>query len=351
MEQNWSEYEGLSVCGWNLQSFLGSRGARGFYVARHDNGSAALIQIIPIGDVGAEAARHSWRRAAALSYEGLVRLYETGETELAEGVPLYYAAMELPDDDVGELSDRRVLTDAEIRSVNEAIAGALQDLHANGIAHGAVEPSNMFIVDGAYKLSVDTLTQASPERVEDDMRGLAGMTRMPEGRIEPPSITGHKRWFIAAACGVAVLLLFTILLARSTRHSRETRPVRAAAVAAPRTPRADPFQKVSPAGVTRASLAETDTADRSVELPPDRRRWSVVAATYAAYTAAAKRSEAMRKRWPDLHPSVFPEDGEGNLYFVVLGAKQSKDGAVGLRQQAVSEGVAPDVYATILLKR
>ncbi len=366
MDQIWSSYEGLSACGWKLQSFLGPRDGRGFFVAQDPAGWNALVQIIPKDD-DAEAVCEGWRHAAKLSSEHLISVYETGETELSGHVPVYFAAMELPDDDIGELSTRRSLTADELRSVNAAATGALEYLHANGLVHGAVEPSSIFVVNGQYKLSVDTLADASPGKAEADIRSLGGMIRtLPaDDRIDsapetesaasiPPGIgSGRQRWFIAAACAIGILVLIAILLARPTKPQPRTQPESVASVRvppAPRPPRADPFERVTPAHATPARSVTTDTADRSVD-PPDRRRWSVVAATYATYTGAEKRSEAMRERWPGLEPGVFPENGEGNLYFVVLGTKQSKDGAAELRRKALSQGAAGDVYITMLLKR
>ena len=104
MDQIWSSYEGRSACGWKLQSFLGPRGGRGFFVAQDAAGWNALVQIIPKGDEAAEAVYEGWRHGAKLSSEHLISVYETGETELSGDVPAYFAAMELPDDDIGELS-------------------------------------------------------------------------------------------------------------------------------------------------------------------------------------------------------------------------------------------------------
>ena len=72
------------------------------------------------------------------------------------------------------------------------------------------------------------------------------------------------------------------------------------------------------------------------ERPRDRSNpWAVVAATYAYHDAAERRAEQIHQRWPQLQPHVFPVEGKGKNYFVVLRSGLTRDQADQLRRTAV----------------
>jgi hypothetical protein len=76
--------------------------------------------------------------------------------------------------------------------------------------------------------------------------------------------------------------------------------------------------------------------------------WAVIAATYSSFGAAAKRADALRKLSPRLRPHVFPREGEGRRYYVVLGSSLTQDAAQRLRALATSLGAPKDTYVTKL---
>jgi hypothetical protein len=79
--------------------------------------------------------------------------------------------------------------------------------------------------------------------------------------------------------------------------------------------------------------------------------WGVIAATYTSFHAAQKRAEAIERRAPQLHPSVFPHDPEGKYFYVILGSGLTEDAAARLRKRAVQHGAPGDSYVTKLDER
>jgi cell division septation protein DedD len=76
--------------------------------------------------------------------------------------------------------------------------------------------------------------------------------------------------------------------------------------------------------------------------------WAVIAATYGGYQGAEKRAAAIRHRWPEFQPVIYPREGEGRRYYVVLGSGLTKDQASALHRRARQAGMAGDTYVTKL---
>jgi hypothetical protein len=80
------------------------------------------------------------------------------------------------------------------------------------------------------------------------------------------------------------------------------------------------------------------------------RDWAVIAATYNAFDAAAKRAASLRAQFADCSCSVFPREGEGPKFYVVVGSAMTRDVAEDLRLKAVSAGLPADTYVTRLVR-
>jgi hypothetical protein len=76
--------------------------------------------------------------------------------------------------------------------------------------------------------------------------------------------------------------------------------------------------------------------------------YAVVAATYAQYSAAAKRAAQLASRSKSLEPRVLPPEGEGKRYFVILGTARSRKEGELLRSLARGQGIPQDTYVTRL---
>lgn len=80
--------------------------------------------------------------------------------------------------------------------------------------------------------------------------------------------------------------------------------------------------------------------------PPD---WAVIAATYNSFGAAAKRASSLRTQFADCACSVYPRDGEGQRYYVIVASGVPQDAAQRHRDQALAAGLPADTYVTKLV--
>lgn len=319
----WSQYAGRSVETWRLESFLGLRDDRAFYVGQaYDVDEPLLIQLIAAD--GDSPVRAAWEHARSLSHEHLMRVRATGETNL-DGTRVAYAVLDLPDDDLGEIMSRRTPDASESVALHTAIAGALDYLHRRGFRHGAIVPSNIFLVRDQVKLAVDSISPASEADQQTDLQQLEslGLPPLPVAN-ETPRQYGRP---IAAAAAVAIALLIGYLLIH-----RQVQPPAPQPTAIPKR---QPVAQPQPPPATRSFAA--------VRRPS----WAVVAATYGNFSGAEKRAAEIRKR-ARLQARVFPAAGHGRLYFVVLGSGLSQDAAERLRRHALALGAPRDTYVTKL---
>ena len=319
----WSGFTGRLLETWRLESFLGLREDRAFYVGRsYDADEPLLIQLIAAG--GHSPVRAAWEHARTLSHEHLMRVRATGETDL-DGTHVAYAVLDLPDDDLGEILGRRALDGAEAVTMHTAIADALDYLHRRGFRHGAIVASNIFLLRDQIKLAVDSISPAGEADQQTDLQQLAslGLPALPVAN-EAPRRYGRP---IAAAAAVAIALVTGYLLIH-----RQVRPPTPQLTAIPKR---QPVEKPQPPPAARSFAA--------VRRPS----WAVVAATYGNFNGAEKRAAEIRKR-ARLQAHVFPAAGEGRLYFVVLGSGLSQDAAERLRRHALALGAPRDTYVTKL---
>jgi hypothetical protein len=409
MTLNWTNYEGHLAGAWRLDSFLGFRDGKASYKSSDESGESAevakgLVQIVVADDEGSGAVRRSWEHASKCSGDHLLRVYDTGETEL-DGTPVVYAAMEEPDADVEEILAGRALVPEEARTLVAGAASALDYLHKRGLQHGAVTPLQMHVVGNEVKLSVHTIAAADDAGWESDMRQL-GTTLIQaltdpadgeEGRPLPhpfraiasgclgaagrpwtahrvlqtisgsamisgsavadpdriaaapavrplPSEPDRKRWIIVTA---AVVLLGVV------GYWLVTEPKKPAAVAQAPAPVAAP---ASAAVVPVRPPAVETTRARTVAPPLERTgtstgsqsNWAVIAATYANREAAEKRAAQIVKRSPRLHAHVFTPAGGARKSYIVLGSGLTKQEAERLRGTARQAGAPGDSYVTKL---
>jgi hypothetical protein len=134
----------------------------------------ALIEFVPIESESAACIYSSWKLATRSDVRQLITVHGIGHTEL-DGVPVAYIAIDLPDDDVGEILATRPLDADEARAVASSTAEALHSLHQQDLRHGALTPANLFIVNNEVKLSVDTLAAADRAARHAEIRDLGAL--------------------------------------------------------------------------------------------------------------------------------------------------------------------------------
>lgn len=425
MIHKWADYEGRSAGAWPLDSFLGVRDNAARYLTRKpQDGSKALIELVPAGAGEASAISGSWQLASQLGDHDLLPVEETGEAMLDEEQVLY-AVLPVPNDDIGEIMAVRALDLDEARALTSSAANALNYLHGRGLRHGAVLPSSIFIVGEAVKLGVNTIAPAgeggkasdlrqfgttlvqaftretnpeaarsipapfreiaagcleppgrqwTPQRILDalDSRVAAQPRPAPvpvrSRRVEPEDEPG-RRWLIPAAAVLTLVALFGYWFSRSPASS----PARAnSMVAEPaRAPIRRPVEKVSPTAPPvvaetapvqeKPSPLKPPVSARARQTPPvrgqaDRVRetgaggssWAVIAATYSNFGAAKNRAEHIAKSSPHLRAHVYPPEGRGERYYVVLGSGLTQPEAERLLRTAHGAGAPHDTYVTKL---
>jgi ribosomal protein L12E/L44/L45/RPP1/RPP2 len=190
---HWGEYEGRPAGNWRLDTFLGERDRRAFFVGQSEvSTQTALVEIVEQNNDALEALRASWERASKLNHPNVMRVFETGDADF-DGEQVAYAVMDLPDDDVGEILEKHTLDAAEARNMAAGAAEALAYLHEHRLCHGAVRPSNMFLVRGRIALSPDTIAPALEADKRRDMRELGvsvvqAITGAPDARaVDDPA--------------------------------------------------------------------------------------------------------------------------------------------------------------------
>ncbi|MCC6393595.1 MAG: hypothetical protein IT167_23560, partial [Bryobacterales bacterium] len=175
MTDLWTRLEGAPLtAGFELKRLLGDDGKRVYYLTNRNGpeGETAVIAAVPQHSEQAEEQLRRWKLASPLSHPNLIRVFEAGWSE-ADGVPLAYARMECPDDDLAMLLGERCLTLVEADEVLRAVVVALSYLHEQYLAHGAVEPGNILAVGETIKLSIhDVSSPHGDKTLQQDIRNL-----------------------------------------------------------------------------------------------------------------------------------------------------------------------------------
>jgi serine/threonine protein kinase len=362
-----------------LESFSGEFDGAGEFGA-----GASAVRLFPLDDPRANGKLASWSLAAELSHPNVERVLRTGRTEVAD-TPFIYAVLEKVEDRLGELIPDRPLSKDEAKDVTEALVSALSYLHAKGLAHGAVAPSSVVASGGRVKLAADTistdgtaaqdirdlgativevLTQKRPRDASDVPRHLPSPFRevavgclskdewdiaRVKDALEGKPLQAPPRPFplLWVAAGVAVLVLIAAFA--YVRRPDPPAPPPSANVER-QAPRPSPVEPVEPpppvAKPRREPAREVSTPSSRARSSPAGRDWGVVAAAYNSHAQAQQRADTMARRYAGFRPHVFPEEGQGRKYYVVLGSGLSSDEASDLLSRARSAGLPSDSYVT-----
>jgi hypothetical protein len=394
----WDNYVGRDLDGFSLLTLLGVRDGRGFFLTTR-RGEDVLLQAV--ASDGAQLER--WRRAATLSHPHLNEILTAGEAQFTDDEPaISYAISPIPDDDLGEQLGRGAFDTKAAGSLLTATATALDYLHGRGLVHGAVTPQNIFFARGTVRLAADTVAPGTDDERREDIRQLGKTLRRalagsdtdqrlqpvlegmesgdeewsagrvlqalaepltppappprrepappvivppPAAVVEPPSASPSHAWGWISAVAVVVIGLALFVGARSRRgETPSPTPPQAAQADKPAMfgePAAPP-PVVAPPPATRTRSAPPQAN------APAHAGWAVIAATYGAYQGAEKRASAIRNRWPQFQPVIYPRSGEGRRYYVVLGSGLTKDQASDLHRRARQAGMPGDTYVTKL---
>lgn len=155
----WSDYEGKTVAEvYPLEKLLRPEGRNAFFSTSNGTGVPAVIRLTEALNDEQESL-DLLRSVADLNQTNLVAIKTFGET-VVDGTPLVYALMEATDANLAEILEERPLTVEETRQLAASLLPALEALHASDLAHGHLEPVNVFAAGEVIKLRSDCVRHA-----------------------------------------------------------------------------------------------------------------------------------------------------------------------------------------------
>jgi len=144
-----------------LEWLGGSDGSAVFLTeVEEDRSRKAAIKLIPADGRDADAQIAEWMARMPLSHPHLMRLFYTGRCEV-DSVQVFYAVTEYAEEQLAEILPHRPLTAAEAWEMLLPLLDVLAYLHAKGVVHGRIRPSNIMAVNDQLKLSWDNLHVAA----------------------------------------------------------------------------------------------------------------------------------------------------------------------------------------------
>ena len=187
MNENPKLWEGQVVDGrFPLLQYLGG-GPRSAAFATATGDSSlpnAAIKLVETDPEDAEVQLAQWTEAAALWHPHLLRLFQTGRCQL-DGTQAIFVVMERADEDLSQVLSLRPLSAAETSEALEPVLEGLAYLHAQGLVHGRLRPSNILAVGDQLKLSSDRLLPAGESRGRRDEPDAYDAPETAGGEIGP----------------------------------------------------------------------------------------------------------------------------------------------------------------------
>ncbi|HKW63937.1 MAG TPA: TonB family protein [Candidatus Acidoferrum sp.] len=165
MSFSWKQYEGQVVNNaFPLQRYLGGSSESAVFLTQlaGPQSSKAAIKLVP-ESASTDLQLSLWRRASKLTHPNLLQLYQGGRCRLAD-MDLLYIVMEYAEEDLSQILPQRALTSAEARDMLGPVLDALSNLHAQGLVHSRLKPSNILATADQVKLSADRLFPAGEFR-------------------------------------------------------------------------------------------------------------------------------------------------------------------------------------------
>jgi TonB family protein len=136
-----------------LLQWLGGSQATGVFLTElSERSQKAVIKLIPEDDQDAAARAAAWETAATLSHPNLMKVYTHGRCEI-DGLSCLYVVTEYADEVLAEILRERPLSVQETRDMLRPALAALAYLHAKGLVHGRLNPSNIMAAADNLKLT------------------------------------------------------------------------------------------------------------------------------------------------------------------------------------------------------
>src|SRR5580700_2895954 len=144
----------------------------------------AAIKLIPADSVDALAQLSRWKQAAKLSHPHLVRLLEMGRCQI-DHADVLYVVMEYAEENLSAVIARRPLEPDEARALLGPVVDALAYIHAQGLVHCRLKPSNIMADDDLLKISSDGLCRIGESSGSPGKPGAYDPPEASGGRISP----------------------------------------------------------------------------------------------------------------------------------------------------------------------
>ncbi|HEX8827427.1 MAG TPA: protein kinase, partial [Xanthobacteraceae bacterium] len=165
MSFSWKQYEGQVINNtFPLERYLGGSSESAVFLTQlaGPQSSKAVLKLIPEG-ASLDLQLSLWRRASKLTHPNFLQLYQGARCRLAD-MDLLYVVMEYAEENLSEILPQRALTPSEARDMLSPVLDALSSLHAQGLVHSHLKPSNILATSDHVKLSTDRLFPAGEIR-------------------------------------------------------------------------------------------------------------------------------------------------------------------------------------------
>lgn len=116
----------------------------------------AAIKLIRADSTNGAQQISRWKESAALSHSNLLRIFDSGYCQIT-GAHWLYAVTEFAEENLDQVLPVRSLSAPEVAELLPPILDALRFLHAKGLVHSRIKPSNIFAVNNQLKLSIDAV--------------------------------------------------------------------------------------------------------------------------------------------------------------------------------------------------
>ena len=158
MTESWKQFQGHTVNGeFELREYLGGSTRGAAFLTEYDHQTAA-IHLISENAPDKEHQLASWQLGTEVSHPNLIRVFQVGLSQI-EDAKVYYAVMELPEENLGLILKQRALTPEETSVMLAPALEALGYLHKRELVHRAVNPANIGAIGDQLKLSIDSLSR------------------------------------------------------------------------------------------------------------------------------------------------------------------------------------------------
>jgi TonB family protein len=290
----------------------GSQNAGVFLTELGDSAQKAVIKLIPADSPDAAARVAAWETATALSHPNLMKVYTHGRCEIGD-VGCFYVVTEFADEVLADILSERPLTTQETRDMLGPALAALSYLHAKGLVHGRLNPSNIMAAGDRLKLSTYSVCPVGAAVISGPPRTVCDAPETEFGTIEPAA----DLWSLGATL-VEVLTKYPPVWNRERAADPtvpESMPEPFASIAR-KCLRSDPARRSTIEAIA-ARLEPAKFLSRPQEKPavasPGRSRAAIllvaaalVLAGIGTWNVVSHRQKPSRIS-PQIHPSAAPE--------------------------------------------